>query len=156
MLKRKCWKNMTTLSKNASTTNINNQITIHNNQSSLLSFYGVTKGRKWTCLLTRKISLKPLRTSRTTFLICGTSLKIRSGRRQRSIMRSWAPDSGGTLFGSQHKNIRLTYRVGRKITLKGTALQWFPILNVKSLTADDFAMSHLYCFININAISITY
>lgn len=38
--------------------------------------------------LTRKISLNPLRTSRTTFLIWGTSLKILSGRRQRSIISS--------------------------------------------------------------------
>lgn len=59
--------------------------------------------------LTRKISLNPLRTSRTTFLIWGTSLKILSGRRQRSIISSWAPDSGGTSGGSQHRKIRLTY-----------------------------------------------
>lgn len=64
----------------------------------------------WT--LTRKISLKPLRTSRTTFLIWGTSLKIRSGRRQRSIISSWAPDSGGMSGGSQHRKIKLTYREG--------------------------------------------
>lgn len=38
--------------------------------------------------LTKKISLNPLRTSRTTFLICGTNLKILSGRRQRSIISS--------------------------------------------------------------------
>lgn len=150
--------NMTTLRKNVSTTNlylsrINNQITSH---LCFLFTERLKAGSGPVCLLTRNISLKPLRTSRTTFLICGTSLKIRSGRRQRSIMRSWAPDSGGTLFGSQHKKIRLTYRVGRKITLKGTALPWFQILNVKSLTADDFAMAHLYCFININAINIPY
>ena len=59
--------------------------------------------------LTKKISLNPLRTSRTTFLIWGTSLKILSGRRQRSIISSWAPDSGGTSGGSQHRKIRLTY-----------------------------------------------
>lgn len=58
--------------------------------------------------LTRKISLNPLRTSRTTFLIWGTSLKILSGRRQRSIISSWAPDLGGMSVGSQHRKIRFT------------------------------------------------
>lgn len=54
--------NMTTLGKIASTTNtylsrINNQIMIYNNQSSLLSLYGVTKGRRWTCLFTHQEDL---------------------------------------------------------------------------------------------------
>lgn len=37
---------------------------------------------------TKKISLKPLKSSRTTFLIWGTSLKILRGRRQRRTSKS--------------------------------------------------------------------
>lgn len=59
---------------------------------------------------TRNISLKPLKSSRTTFLIWGTSLNIRRGLKQRNTIKSWVPDLAGTLYGIQHRKIRLTWK----------------------------------------------
>lgn len=105
--------------------------------------------------LTRKISLNPLRTSRTTFLIWGTSLKILSGRRQRSIISSWAPDLGGTSVGSQHRKIRLTWttsavkswqRVWRKLFGTGTCSCCCPLPALHTTcTCLMFAVCILWC-----------
>lgn len=58
--------------------------------------------------LTRSISLKPRTSSYTTRRMWGTRMKMRSGRRQRSIIRICAPEFCGTDFGSQQRNTRLT------------------------------------------------
>lgn len=63
------------------------------------------------CRLTNRISLKPLHSSDTTFLICGTRLKIRRGLKHLKIRRSWIPDCAGTSFGIQHENTKETWKI---------------------------------------------
>lgn len=40
--------------------------------------------------------------------MCGTRVKILNGLTQRKIIKSCAPEFGGTLFGIQQRNTRLT------------------------------------------------
>ena len=56
---------------------------------------------------TRKISLKPRHNSITTLRMCGTSMKIRSGRRHRRTMRNWTLDCSGTSWGIQMTKTKL-------------------------------------------------
>lgn len=58
-------------------------------------------------ILTNKISLNPRHNSSTTFLMCGTSEKIRKGRTHRQIINKCAEEFVATLVGIQHKNTKL-------------------------------------------------
>ncbi len=65
-------------------------------------------------LPTSKISLKPRKSSYTTFLMCGTRLNIRRGLRHRRMSRKCAPEFCRTWSGIQHRKITPIWRWEKK------------------------------------------
>ena len=61
---------------------------------------------------TKIISLNPLHNSLTTFLICGTSIKILRGLKHLRSIKNWATEWGDIVLGIQHAHTKLT--IGRQ------------------------------------------
>lgn len=76
-------------------------------QWNIICIYMYIKTKRF--FFTKMISLKPLISSYTTFLIWGTRTKILRGRKHLSSMNTWAGESLSASSGIQNRKITLTY-----------------------------------------------